>query len=183
MKIGYIRVSTTGQNLDAQRKAVLKTGAEKVFEDKASGKDRNRPALKELLGFARDGDEIVVARLDRFTRSSSDLHAMLADLKSRGVSVRFLDNPAMSMDTAHGELVLAILAATAQFERRLILTRTAEGRAAAKSKGVRFGRPSVITEEIKERVADLKAKGNLSANEIAERVGVSRRTVYRALEG
>ena len=113
MKIGYARVSTTGQNLEAQFAALKAAEVEKVYQDKASGKDRDRPALKEMLTFARKGDEIVVARLDRFTRSSADLHAILADLKAKGVTVRFLDNPAMNLDTAHGELLLAILAATA----------------------------------------------------------------------
>ncbi|MGD9671286.1 MAG: recombinase family protein [Hyphomicrobiaceae bacterium] len=183
MKLAYIRVSTTGQNLEAQREAVLKAGAERIFEDKASGKDRNRPALKDLLAFAREGDEIVVARLDRFARSSADLHAMLADLQSRKVKVTFLDNPSMNLDTAHGELLISILAATAAFERRLILTRTEEGRATAKAKGVKFGRPSVISKELAEDVKRLKDAGELSATQIAEKLGVSRRTVYRALEG
>jgi DNA invertase Pin-like site-specific DNA recombinase len=85
-----------------------------------------------MLAFAREDDQIIVARLDRFTRSSADLHAILADLQAWGVAVHFRDNPAMNFDTAHGELLLAILAATAAFERRLILTRTAEGRENAK---------------------------------------------------
>jgi DNA invertase Pin-like site-specific DNA recombinase len=182
MKIGYARVSTTGQNLEAQIAALKAAGVERVFQDRASGKDRNRTALKEMLAFARHGDEIVVARLDRFTRSSADLHAMLADMKAKGVSVTFLDNPAMNLSTAHGELLLAILAATAAFERRLILTRTAEGRENAKQKGVRFGRKPKITDDLTAQITALRAEGSLTASEIAARVGVSRRTVYRALE-
>lgn len=182
MKLGYARVSTTGQNLEAQIAALKAAGVKRVFQDKASGKDRNRPALKEMLAFAREGDEIVVARLDRFTRSSADLHAMLADMKAKGVSVTFLDNQAMNLSTAHGELLLAILAATAAFERRLILTRTAEGRENAKQKGVRFGRKPKITDDLAAKVAALRASDEkLTAAEIAARVGVSRRTVYRAL--
>ena len=75
MKLGYARVSTTGQNLEAQIAALWAAGVEKIYQDKASGKDRNHPALKEMLDFARQGDEIVVARLDRFTRSSADAKA------------------------------------------------------------------------------------------------------------
>lgn len=161
--------------------ALEAAGIEKLYQDMASGKDRNRPALKEMLEFARQGDEIIVARLDRFTRSSADLHAILADLKAKGVTVRFLDNPAMNLDTAHGELLLAILAATAAFERRLILTRTAEGREIAKRKGVKFGRPAVVSKELKERIEALRCEGNLTTRQIGERLGVSRRTVYRAL--
>ena len=93
--------------------------------------------------------------LDRFTRYSADLHVILADLKAKGVTVRFLDNPAMNLDTAHGELLLAILAATAAFERHLVLTRTAEGREIAKQKGVKFGRPAVVSKELKARIASL----------------------------
>jgi DNA invertase Pin-like site-specific DNA recombinase len=181
MKLGYSRVSTTGQNLQAQIAALEAAGVEKIYQDKASGKDRNRPALKEMLDFARQGDEIIVARLDRFTRSSADLHAILADLKAKGVTVRFLDNPAMNLDTAHGELLLAILAAAAAFERRLILTRTAEGREIAKRKGVKFGRPAVVSKELKERIEALRCEGNLTTRQIGESLGVSRRTVYRAL--
>jgi DNA invertase Pin-like site-specific DNA recombinase len=181
MKLGYARVSTTGQNLEAQIATLEAAAVEKVYQDKASGKDRNRPALKEMLEFARQGDEIIVARLDRFTRSSADLHAILADLKAKGVTVRILDNPAMNLDTAHGELLLAILAATAAFERRLILTRTAEGREIAKRKGVRFGRPALVSKELKARIDALRSEGTLTARQIGERLGVSRRTIYRAL--
>jgi DNA invertase Pin-like site-specific DNA recombinase len=95
--------------------------------------------------------------------------------------VTFLDNPAMNLDTAHGELLLGILAATASFERRLILARTAEGRARAKVRGVKFGRPSVISDKVVKRITKLRAEGNVSASEIASEVGVSRRTVYRAI--
>jgi DNA invertase Pin-like site-specific DNA recombinase len=167
MKLGYARVSTTGQNLEAQIAALWAAGVEKVYQDKASGKDRNRPALKEMLAFARDDDQIIVARLDRFTRSSADLHAMLADLKARGVAVRFLDNPAMNLDTAHGELLLAILAATAAFERRLILTRTAEGRENAKRKGVKFGRPAVMSQTLKAQIEVLRSEGTWTSCSLA----------------
>lgn len=182
MKLAYIRVSATGQDLEAQREAVLKAGAEEVFEDNASGKECYRPALKELLSFARSGDEIVVARLDRFARSSTDLHAMLSELKGKGVVVTFLDNPAMSLDTAHGEMLIAILAATAAFERRLFLTRTEEGRRNAKAKGVKFGRPVKVSDNMVKEIAALRDKGDLSMAEIGKRLGISRRTVYRALD-
>ena len=119
--------------------------------------------------------------LDRFTRSSADLHSILADLKSKSVAVRFLDNPALNLNTAHGELLMAILAATAAFERRLILTRTAEGRENAKQKGIKSGRPAVVSKELKAQIAALRAEGTWTARQIGERLGVSRRTVYRAL--
>jgi len=183
MKLGYIRVSTADQKLETQREAVLKAGVEpkRIYEDKASGKDRNRPALKELLSFAREGDEIIVAKLDRFARSNADLHAMMSELQEKKVTVTFLDNPSMNLGTAHGEFLIAILAACATLERRMILTRTAEGRETAKANGVKFGRPSVISEDIQTNAKRLKEAGELSAREIAEKLGVSRRTVYRAL--
>ena len=134
-----------------------------------------------MLAFAREGDEIIVARLDRFTRSSADLHAILADSQAWGVAVHFLDNPAMNLDTAHGELLLAILAATAAFEGRLILTRTAEGRENAKRKGVKFGRPAVVSQTLKAQIEVLRSEGTWTARQIGERLGVSRRTVYRVL--
>ena len=179
-KIAYIRVSTSGQNLDAQRDAVVAAGAERVFEDKASGKDRNRPQLKACLAFVRESDELIVARLDRFARSNTDLHAMMAELQAKAVKVRFLDNPSMNMDTAHGEFLIAILSACAAFERRLILSRTAEGREFAKKKGVKFGRPAKVTFKLRGQIEKLKLEG-ISMGEIANRLGVGRATAYRAL--
>jgi len=182
-KVAYIRVSTTGQNLEAQREAVLKAGATKVYQDKASGKDlTNRPQLKACLDFLREGDELIVARLDRFARSTGDLFAMLQELASKKVAVTFLDNPSMSLSTAHGELIISILGAVAGFERRLILARTSEGREVAKRKGVKFGRKPVISAEVKAAVAEKKAEGELSMGAIAKSLGISRATAYRALE-
>ena len=181
-KVAYIRVSTTVQNLEAQRDAVLKAGATKVYQDKASGKDRNRPQLKACLDFLREGDELIIARLDRFARSSIDLHTMLQELQAKKVSVTFLDNPSMNLDKAHGELVIGILGAVAGFERRLILARTGEGIALAKKRGVKFGRKTVISDEIKKAVAKKKAAGEQSMAEIANELNISRATAYRALE-
>lgn len=179
-RIAYIRVSTVGQNLEAQREAVLAAGAKRVFEEKASGKDRNRPELKACLAFLREGDELVVARLDRFAHSNTDLHAMMAELQARGVRVRFLDNPSLNMYTAHGEFLIAILAACAALERRLILSRTAEGRDVAKKKGVKFGRPAKVNRKLRAQVEALKSEGT-SMGAIARRLGVGRATAYRAI--
>ena len=113
-------------------------------------------------------------------RHQDQLHQLeLLHVAAAGITVRFLDNPAMNFDTAHGELLLAILAATAAFERRLILTRTAEGREIAKQKGVKFGRPAVVSKELKARIEALRSEGTLTARQIGERLGVSRRTIYR----
>ncbi len=117
-----------------------------------------------------------------FEFTSAHLSAMLQELQTKKVSVTFLDNPSMNLDTAHGELVIGILGAVAGFERRLILARTGEGIASAKKRGVKFGRKTVISDEIKKAVAKKKAAGELSMAEIAKELNISRATAYRALE-
>jgi DNA invertase Pin-like site-specific DNA recombinase len=148
-----------------------------VFAEKKSGKSaKDRPQFQELLEYAREGDEIVVTKLDRWARSITDLMVRLKFLHKKGVRVTFLDNPELNLDTAQGELLLGILGAVSQFERRLIVSRTAERQARAKAKGVKFGpKPKV-------KVRALKKARKLSAGEIGKAVGLSRRTVYRILE-
>jgi DNA invertase Pin-like site-specific DNA recombinase len=181
-KVGYVRVSTTGQNLEAQREAVESAGATKVFEDMASGKDTQRPGLQACLAYLREGDELLVARLDRFARSTSDLLSMLERLHREGVRVTFLDRPDMSLTDATGKLVLSILGACAEFERSLILKRTSEGRESAKRRGVKFGRPALVDAELGARVKALKdADPERSMADIARELKVSRASAYRAL--
>lgn len=116
----------------------------------------------------------------RIARSVSDLFAMLEGLKAKGVAVTFLDNPSMNLDTAHGELLLAILGAVGGFERKLIIARTAEGRTVAKRKGVKFGRKAKVSAALGEQVKAKVAEG-LSMGDAAKALGIGRATAYRAI--
>lgn len=180
MLIGYARVSTIGQSLEVQTEALEGIGCQKIFSEKQSGKNADdREQLQAALDFCREGDVLVITKLDRLARSMGDLWAILQELTTKGVGFKVLDNEGLDTTTATGKLLLNILGSVAEFERDLINARTAEGRAKAKAKGVKFGRKPIITEETKRKVcADIVA-GELSMQSIADKYSISRKTVYR----
>jgi DNA invertase Pin-like site-specific DNA recombinase len=175
--IGYVRVSTADQNTERQLEGLQ---IDKVFTDHASGKDTNRPALSECLGYVRDGDELVVHSMDRLARSLVDLRRTVDDLTGRGVSVRFVkEGLTFTRDTSDpcAVLMLSVMGAVAEFERALLLERQREGIAIAKGKGVYKGRvPSLSAEQARE--LDRRMAEGESASAIARDYGVSRATVY-----
>ncbi|WP_320042558.1 recombinase family protein [uncultured Desulfobacter sp.] len=179
-EIGYTRVSSTNQKTDRQLDGVP---LDKIFEDKQTGKDTNRPQLQACLDYLREGDRLHVHSMDRLARSLADLQAMVQDLTSQGIVVKFHkegleftgeDNP-MSM------LMLQIMGAVAEFERSLIRERQTEGIKKALAKGVKFGRTPKLTLADKYQIADLVEQGQ-EKNTLAEQFGVSRQTIYRALK-
>lgn len=177
MKIGYARVSSSDQRLDIQREALLAAGAEKVFEEKASGKTAdNRPELQACIEFARAGDEVLVTRIDRCSRSARDLHNLLATLDAKGVGFQALEQPISTL-TSSGRLTLGILSCVAEFEVTLRAERQREGILAAKARGTYKARKSQIDLD---RVRELTARGMKPA-EIAPIMRISRASVYRAL--
>jgi DNA invertase Pin-like site-specific DNA recombinase len=182
MKIGYARVSTSGQELDTQLEQLQVAGCEKVFSEKQSGRlADNRPELQRALEFVREGDVLVITKLDRLARSMSDLWEIVRLLERKAVAFRVLDQAGLDTSQATGKLLLNILGSIAEFERDLINTRTAEGRAAAQQKGVKFGRkPSLSAEQIERLRADAE-QALLSKEALAQKYGVSRNTVYRLL--
>jgi DNA invertase Pin-like site-specific DNA recombinase len=177
VKVGYKRVSTTDQNLDRQDLPE----AEKVFEEKVSGRTKARPALQAMIDFVREGDEVLVYSIDRLARSLTDLQAIVDQLNAKGVAVRFLsENLVFSRDAQDpfATLQLQLLGSFAQFEVSLSKQRQLEGIEKAKARGVYTGRkPSIDTDE----VATLTAKG-FTASQVAEMLGISRMSVYRALK-
>lgn len=179
-KVAYIRVSSTGQNLDAQRDAVAKAGAEKVFEEKKSGVDQDRPQLRQCLEYLREGDELIVTKADRVARSASHLLTIADNLEKQGVKITIIDQPELSTSGKTGKLVLTILAGVAEFEREIIRERQADGIKAAKKRGVRFGRKAIITDDIKAQCRELRDQGKTIA-EIGRQVGLKRSSVYNAL--
>ena len=137
MIIGYARVSTDGQTLDAQQAALRAAGAEKVFSEKVSGAKTDGRALARAIEALHATDVLLVTRLARSTR---DLLNVLDQVAQRQAGFRSIADPMIDTTSPHGKLILAVLAALAEFERSMILSRTSEGRNRAKARGVRFGR-------------------------------------------
>jgi DNA invertase Pin-like site-specific DNA recombinase len=179
-RVGYTRVSSLDQNTDRQLDGLE---LDKVFTDKASGKDTKRPQLQACLQYLREGDRLIVHSMDRLARNLHDLKNMVTDLTGRGVHVHFVKEHLTFTgegDSAMSHLLLSLLGAVAEFERSLIRERQREGIALAKQAGVYKGRKRVLTaeqvQEIRRRVqAGVKKAG------LAVEYGVSRQTLYSAL--
>lgn len=179
MRIGYQRVSTLDQNTDRQLDGVP---VDKLFTDKASGKDTNRPALQQALDYAREGDTLVIHSMDRLARNVEDLRRIVRQLTSRGVQVEFVKEHLLftGEDSPMNTLLLSMLGAVAEFERAIILERQREGIALAKAKGKYKGRKQALSTEQVEELKDMKKAGHPIA-QLAKRYGVSRQTIYNYL--
>jgi DNA invertase Pin-like site-specific DNA recombinase len=178
MLVGYARVSSTGQSLEHQIEALEAAGCEKVYSEKASGRSTSgRTQLDRALDQLRDGDTLVVTRLDRLARSVTDLHRLMSRLQEDKVSFRCLQQGGVDTSTSTGKLTLAILGAVAEFENDIRRERQRDGIERAKERGVYRGRKSTID---KQTVNDLKASG-LGPAAIARQLGISRASVYRSL--
>ena len=179
MRVGYARVSTTSQNLDMQVSALTDAGCEKIYTEKVSGVG-DRTELKAVLEYLRDGDSLVIYKLDRLGRNMKDLLAIIEQLQQKNVSlVSLRDN--IDTGSTTGKLIMHIFASLAEFERDLIKERSAEGRREAKKKGVKFGRPKQPKPERASMCAQLFKNGN-SVSAIMRTTGIrSRNTVYKYL--
>ena len=179
MKIAYIRVSSTSQSLDVQRDAVKAYGAEKIFEEKVSGTSTiGRAQLAECLDFVRDGDELVITRIDRLARSVLDLQLIVKQLNDKNVTLYCTEQSAVDTKSAMGNMFINLLSVFADFETSLRAERQAEGIAKAKAKGVYTGRKSTLD---RARLLELSREGK-GATAIARELGCDRTTVYRALK-
>lgn len=179
MKVGYVRVSTAEQHTDRQDAMMRELGIEKVFTDKASGKDANRPQLKAMLDFVREGDMVVVESYSRLARSTRDLLAIVDTLTGKGVGFQSI-HEAVSTDTPQGRLFLVLFSGLAQFERECTLQRQAEGIAEAKKRGVYKGRKplEIDAAKFKSLYADWKAD-KITAAAAYRKLGVSSSSFYR----
>lgn len=178
MLVGYARVSSSGQSLDVQQDALADAGCEKIFAEKKSGlKSTDRVQLHECIDFVRDGDVLVVTRLDRLARSVGDLFKIIEELEAKGVGFRCLQQSGVDTDSSTGRLMLTILGAVAAFESDIRKERQMEGIAKAKAKGVYRGRkPSIDGQEVR-RLRD----SGMGPTAIAEKLEVGRASVYRHL--
>lgn len=181
MNIGYARCSTKEQNLDLQLDALKAAGCEKIYSDIASGAKTDRPELDKCLKGLKAGDILVCWKLDRLGRSLHHLVNIVHDLVVRRVSFKVLTGHGANIDTstASGKLVFGIFAALAEFERELIRERVNAGIAAAKARGVRFGRERRITPEV--LVEATSRLPTASVRQIAASLGLSKSGLYAAL--
>jgi DNA invertase Pin-like site-specific DNA recombinase len=178
MIVGYARVSTDGQTLDAQQASLKAAGAEKIFSEKVSGAKTDRRQLAKAIDALNAGDVLLVTRLDRLARSTRDLLNVLATVSDKQAGFRSLADPMIDTTSPHGKLILAVLAALAEFERSMILARTGEGRKRAQANGVRFGRkPKLSDFQIREALVR-RANGE-SLVDIGRSYGVSHSTISR----
>ncbi len=180
-KIGYARVSTIDQDEALQLDALQRACADRIFVDRASGSIQDRPGLTSALECARKGDSLVVWRLDRLGRSLRHLIDVVHDLEGRGVALVSLTE-AIDTSTPGGRLVFHVFGALAQFERELIRERTMAGLAAARARGRIGGRPTVWTDTKLKTARAMNDSGEYDITSIAKVLGVSRASVYRALQ-
>src|SRR5215467_7274150 len=176
--IGYARVSTDGQSLQSQTEALCAAGASKVYSEKQSGARTDRPQLAKAIAVLAEGDCLVVCKLDRLARSTRDLLNTLATIGERGATFKSLADGWADTTTPHGRLMLTVLGGLAEFERHLILTRTAEGRTRAQANGVRFGRKPSLTAYQRAEALRRRAAGE-TLTSIAQLFGVSHMTIAR----
>jgi len=178
-QVGYIRVSSATQNTDRQLDGVV---LDKVFTDKASGKDTNRPAFKTCLDYLREGDTLHIHSMDRLARSLADLQRSVEDLTGQGIKVRFHKEGLefTGEDFPMSKLLMQMMGAVAEFERSLIRERQAEGIKKAKQNGVKFGRKSKLDLSTKRQIIALVDSGK-GKTLVAEEYGISRPTLYKVL--
>jgi DNA invertase Pin-like site-specific DNA recombinase len=178
-RIAYIRVSSLDQNPERQLEGVT---TDRVFTDKASGKDTHRPHLEEMLRFVRDGDTVVVHSMDRLARNLDDLRRIVQNLTGRGIRVEFVKEGLhfTGEDSPMANLLLSVMGAFAEFERALIKERQREGIALAKQRGAYRGRKKALSpqqaEEARRRVASGETK-----TKVAKELGITRETLYQYL--
>lgn len=178
--VGYARVSTSQQNNQAQLDRLKSAGATKLFSEKRSGLDGQRPQLGECLRYVREGDTLIVTKLDRLARSTADLYKIVTDLHDRGVGFKVLDDTALDTTSRTGKLVMGILALIAEFETEIRKERQMEGIARAKAEGRVGGRPKLVTDAVHREISRLRADG-LSIRNISTRIGFSKATVQKSL--
>jgi DNA invertase Pin-like site-specific DNA recombinase len=178
-RLGYARVSTYGQTLDAQLEQLSASGCEKVYREKASGARADRRELLRLLKTLAAGDIVTVTRIDRLARSTFDLFAIVKRIVDAGAQFRSIAEPWADTGTSTGRLMIAVLGGLADVERDLIRTRTAEGRVRAMKRGQHMGRPSKLTAAQRAEARERREQG-ATLSELARSYHVSLSAVSRA---
>jgi len=177
--IGYARVSSTGQKLDIQQDKLKQAGCQRVFKETQSGIDQTRPELKACLDYLREGDTLVITRLDRLARSATHLGAIVEQLQKQQINFIVLDQ---QIDTSQpmGRLMFQMLASFAEFEWAIRKERQVEGIAKAKQRGVQLGRKVKLTQAVKQAIRQQRTDGKTIAK-LMKAHGLSKASIYRAL--
>lgn len=179
-RVGYTRVSTVAQTLEQQNAALAAAGVTKTFSDSMSGARDDRPGLAALLDYVREGDTVVVWKLDRLGRNTLHILETVKDLTDRGVTL-ISATDGIDSSTAAGRMVIGVLASMAEFERELVKERTALKRMASQANGTRFGRPRKVSDASHVATARQMKDDGHTARNVAKYLGVSRATLYRYL--
>lgn len=186
MIFGYARVSTIDQHLESQIEQLNKYGVDKIYKEKKSGANTNRPELQKLLDVIRHGDKIVITKMDRLARSTHDMLDIINDFEKKGVGVVILNMGGDTLDTTSpiGKLMVTVMSGIAEFELGMIKERQREGIAQAKRRGAYKGKPRKYTEKspkVKHAMALLadRDNNNMTVNEISDITGISRASIYR----
>ncbi len=181
MNIAYVRVSTEVQNINRQVEALSKHDIDKWYEEKVSAKSTNRPQLKAMIDFAREGDTIYVHSLDRLARSTKDLLTIVETLQNKGIHL-VSNKESIDTSTATGKLMLTMIGAIAEFERANILERQREGIAIAKRQGKYKGRKKIDFPKNWNEVYNKYKTRQIKANDAMEQLGLKRNTFYKLLK-
>ena len=178
MNVGYARVSTQDQSPQLQLDALMSAGCEKIFEEKASGAQRERPQLAAAINYMRKGDALVVWKLDRLARSLKQLIETVEILEEKGVGFRSLTEN-IDTTTSSGRLIFHIFGALAEFERSIIRERTKAGLDAARARGRVGGRPPALSDDDIAAARALLTDSSITTREVAKRLGISVSTLYK----
>lgn len=181
MKIGYIRVSSCDQNTDRQHVILEQYTPEKIFEEKLSGKDRNRPTLQEMVRFCREGDVIYIESISRLARNTKDLLNIVEELTDKQVGLVSAKEQ-IDTTTPSGKFILTVFAALSQLERDTIKQRQKEGIDVARSKGVRFGRPKIPLPQNFNQNIQLWREEKITATEAMKKMSLKPSTFYRMVK-
>ncbi|MCL4135932.1 UNVERIFIED_CONTAM: hypothetical protein GTU68_012199 [Idotea baltica] len=181
MKIGYARVSTLDQNPNLQLDALKKAGCKKIFTDKASGSINDRPQLEKLRSTLREGDILVIWKLDRLSRSLKHLMEWIEFLDKEGVQLKSIQD-VIDTSTSVGKFIFHVFGALGQLEKDIIRERTMAGLSAARSRGIVGGRPPKLDAKKIKRVKQLYKKKEMTVKEICEWAGISKGTLYKYIK-
>lgn len=178
MKIGYARVSSYGQSLEVQRQKLQEEGCGEIFEEKVSALSGKRNELENALRLTREGDVLVVTRLDRLARSMQDLLIIVERLQNKGAQLKVIDQ-FIDTTTSEGRLMFNIIGSFAEFEHDIRKARQMDGIRKARDKGARFGRKHALSHQQRREVVRLSREEGLSLNQLATKYAVSHMTIYR----
>lgn len=176
----YARVSTKDQNLSLQLDALKIENCDEYISEKISSRHKERPEWKSLLHKLRTGDTVIVYKLDRIARSTTELLHIVEDFQRRGIALKSLQEPWADTTSSVGKLIITVMAGIAEFERDLIRQRSQDGREAAKKRGVKFGRPAKLNAVQCDLLCTARENGK-SVTELASAFSVSKDTIYRTL--